>query len=230
MNLFSCSTNEASNKKIILEKQSPNTSYRIYETRVKTNEDDIEQCEKYMNYKVTKDGFTIKGADVYNLTSLLLNTSKKDIMISNNIDNKFFEIEFSGAINDKSKEKLLNEFLSKLNLKIDTSNQLEDNYELYINDQKLIREFESKNNETNVMVDGFHYSFKNINLMILASTLEDIYQKSFSAKENTIQFDAELKAGKSLKKNLTYLNQNYGISYKINKTEATKYKIIKVNY
>ncbi|SEA26163.1 hypothetical protein SAMN05421540_104181 [Psychroflexus halocasei] len=230
MNLFSCTSNEASNKKIILEKQLPNTSYRIFETKTKTNEDDVEQCAKYVSYKVTEDGFKIRGADIYNLTSLLLNINKKDIIISKNIDTRFFEIEYSGIINDKNNKELLNEFLNKLNLKIEEFVQLESNYELYFADKKLIKKFESKNNKTNVLVNGVQYSFKNISLSILASSLKDIYQKNFSAVENTIQFDAELESEKSLNKNLEYLKRKYGISYKKNKSEVAKFKITKTNH
>lgn len=229
MSFTSCNS-KPNSKKIILEKQSTDNSYRIFETKTKTNEDDVEQCAKYVSYKVTEDGYKIIGADIYNLASLLLNINKKDIIISKNIDTRFFEVEYSGVINEKNNENLLNEFLNKLSLKIEESVQLESNYELYFADKKLIKKFVSKGNETNVLVNGVQYSFKNISLNILASSLKDIYQKNFSAIENPIQFDAELESEKSLNKNLEYLKRKYGISYKKNNSEVAKFKITKTNH
>lgn len=74
--MYSCQS-KGFNKKLILEKDTLDFSYKIYQTRQKTNADNEAQCAKYFEYNRSNDAYEIRGADLKHLVSFLLGTPKK---------------------------------------------------------------------------------------------------------------------------------------------------------
>lgn len=221
--IFSCQS-KGFNKKLILEKDTLDFSYKIYQTRQKTNADNEAQCAKYFEYNRSNDAYEIRGADVKHLVSFLLGTPKKNIQVSRNIDDWFYEVLFQGKDDSISKKIILNDFFAYTELKLKNDLQEVEGYELSVN-YKEDKNPQKKSNRARVEVTNGQYILTNPDLKILAITLRDLYSREFVAESDFPIEDMRLDADAELKTNLKFLQDHHGIHAKKIKKEIVKYTI-----
>ena len=211
---ISCKKNENFTKSIILQENNDDYSYQIIKYNSKVNANNIDQCEKFLEYKSDENGYQIHGASIADLYSFFYNIKKYNINLISK-DAIFYSIYFNG-INDSIVNKNIFDKLLKLR-KLEVIN-INKELPVYV----LSRELNPKNLsystnqlETHIKISEGKLELQNCSINLLAERLSDMYNvKIISSNSTDEKYDFTVPINREVKETFKYLQSKYQIRIK----------------
>lgn len=199
---------------IVLDFKNDSLAYKVYENHSKISSNNIDQCEKFLEYKNSPDSFEIYGGDIADLFAIFFDKKRNNVRLNNKAA-VFYTIKYNGIQNDSVKKDIINYLLNKRELKVLETTEEVNAYEISIGrTDKIAKHISNKNIEEGgryALTDD-NYELTNVNLTILVNALNELYPNSFFTKNNDVtKYNLKVSLGKNIDSIITYLNNNYGI-------------------
>lgn len=214
---------------IVLDVKADAFEYKVYENHAKVNSDNIDQCEKFFEFKSNAEGFEIYGADIADLYATFSKISRNNVDLKNK-KAVFYTVIYKGKQSDSVKNEILNYLLDKRNLQVIEHFLEVNSLNITVGNSdkiaKYISKDGSKENSTTVMTDD-NYELTNTNLKTLAVVLNDLYPNTFFYKGNEERkYDFKIPLGRDVNAIIDYLKETYGIESSPSVENITSYEII----
>ncbi|WP_277631670.1 hypothetical protein [Avrilella dinanensis] len=215
---ISCMTRntEKTNPKgnIVLDFQNDTLNYKVYENQSKINSDNIDQCEKFLEYKNSPKSIEIYGADIADLYAIFFGKNRDNVQL-NNKGAIFYTVIYNGKQNDSVKKDIINHLLNKRNLKVSESTKEINAYRISIgNADKITKYISGKSIEgkSKMVLTDDNYEITNADLSMLAIALNDLYPNTFFSENNDVtKYNLKIPLEKDIDSIIAYLYENYGI-------------------
>lgn len=213
---------------IVLDVKADAFEYKVYENHAKVNSDNIDQCEKFFEFKSDAEGFEIYGADIADLYATFSKISRNNVDLKNK-KAIFYTVIYKGKQVDSVKNEILKYLLDKRNLQV-VEHSLEVNaLNITVRSSDKIEKYiskDSKEGSTTVITDD-NYELTNTNLKTVAIVLNDLYPNTFFYKGNEeTKYDFKIPLGRDVNDMIDYLKENYGIESSPSVENITSYEII----
>lgn len=210
---------------ILLQEKTKDFQYSIFEDRTKVDSYNVEQCEKYLSFKSSSNGFEVYGADIADLFSLFYNVNKSSIDLQNK-DAIFYTINYTGLKSDSMRVEIMQKLLSLRKLEVKEGSVIKKVFNLNEIDQDILDKHKTDSKENSVNLNRKSYELRGVNLIILINTLNNLYSNSFALKitdQNFYNFQIPLQIDKV--KMIEFLKLKYGIGFLEAKNKLIKYEI-----
>ena len=213
---------------IVLDFKNDTLIYKVYENYSKINSDNIDQCEKFLEYKNSPESLEIYGADIADLYALFFNKNRDNVRLNNKVA-VFYTVTYNGTQNDSVKEEIINYLLNKRDLQVSESTKEINAYKISIGNADKIAKYISKNNSevnSRVILTDDNYELTNANLKILATVLNELYPNTFFYEGNEeMKCDLKIPLGQDINSIIDYLSENYGIDSNLSVGSIRAYEI-----
>jgi len=227
---FSCNTlisdRNLKNKQVLTFKND-SIEYNVFEKSLKVNSDNISQCEKFLEFETSQNGFEIHGADIADIFSIFYNINKNNIDLQNR-KAIFYSIIYKGVVVDHVKKEIFQKLLDQRNLKI-SKNIVQDNVNLMnVEDSCKLDQYLNTKTEIKikVLLSNDKYNLINVDLLIFSNTLNELYPNRFFYKgEKQKRYNLEIPLGKDEESIIIYLQEKYGIRIEKIQNEIQTYII-----
>ncbi len=212
--LISCS--KSNNNKIeILSYKDNHISYQVFEQLSKVSSDDIDQCENFLEYNNSANGFEIYGASIADVYSNLYDVDRNKIKLK---DKKaiFYSIIYKGPKNTEIIKDMVEKLLNKRNLNVLTASEVMTVYVLSPTADQILNEFVNPNESdpSSVTFLNNEIQLKNGTLSMLIRSLNEHYTNSFVYNENSSKkFDLKIPMTTSIDETIDYMHNKYGITF-----------------
>lgn len=206
---------------ILLDFENDTLAYKVYENHSKVNSDNIDQCEKFIEYKSSPDSFEIHGGDIADLYAIFLNKNRDNVEL-NNKTAIFYTVTYNGTQNDSVKKGIIKYLIDIRKLKVVETSKEISAFKISIDNTAKIAKYisnKSVKDKSRMMLTDDNYEIMNADLSIFATALNDLYPNTFFSENNDVtKYNLKIPLEKDIDSIITYLNDNYGIkSNPINK-------------
>lgn len=218
--LTSTSCNTSNNEKneytenIILDVKTDIYEYKVYENHSKVNSDNIDQCEKFFEYTSNAEGFEIYGADIADLYATFSNIGRNKVELKNK-KAIFYTVIYKGEQNDSVNNVITKYLLDKRNLQVAEYFSEVNAFTINVDNTNKIAEYINKNNSdesSRILLKVDNYELTNVNLKIIATTLNELYPNTFFYKgDDETKYNLKIPLKQDLNAITDYLSKNYGI-------------------
>lgn len=209
--IISCKNQVSEDQTTILNYKNNNIEYQVNESLSKMNSNDIEQCEKFLEYTTSDDGFEIGGATLGDLYSIIYNINPSKIEL---LDKKalFYSVVYKGEKDDAVLDDLFEQLLNRRNLEVSSFNKNVSLATLSLDGSEKIQQHLGTNlDESEIVYEEGGYVCKNVNLELFVKSLNGIYFNEFSFKDDLKnKYNLEIPLGKSKDDMIKYLEVAYG--------------------
>lgn len=224
ISLISCSIkNKTNNDSLepLISYKNDSIEYIVYELSEKVDADNQEQCNHYLNFNESLNGFEINGADMADLYSFFYRISRKNIHL-NSKEINYFNIDFKGIPKDTLKREIWNKIMEIKKMGITQTTKKQDIYILDPTNSQKLNQYLSKNQSQGTEITGNNKKtiYKNATISMIVNNLNEWYSEKFVYTGNQPQkYDIEIPNGLSEAFILQYLKDQFGI--KIEKSERS---------
>lgn len=228
--IISCKNQVNEEQTTILNYKNNNIEYQVKESLSKSNSNDIEQCEKFLEYSNDTNGFKVNGATLGDLYSIIysINPSKVELLDKKAL---FYSVVYKGEKDDAVLDDLFKQILNKRKLGISLTNRKIDLTVLSLENSKKINEYLSVDAiESEIIYNEDKYICKNVNLEIFVKVLNNLFPNEFSYKGNlNDNYNLEIPIGLSKVEMIKYLYETYDINHNTELVSIEIYQLGKKN-